>query len=247
MEAWIAALLSVTAVSLLSLAGVITLSLSQVKLKRILIYLVSFSAGAFLGDVFLHLLPEAVESTGFSMHLGLTALAGIVFSFVIEKFIHWRHCHEPTSEDHPHPFAIMNLVGDGVHNFIDGAIIAASYLVSIPVGIATTFAVALHEIPQELGDFGVLVHGGFSRTKALWFNFLSAATAILGAILVLLISRVADVVELLIPFAAGLFLYVAASDLVPEMHRETKVTRSLLQLLFFLAGIGVMVLLLLLE
>lgn len=244
---WIPAIVSVVFVSALSLLGVLFIPFEKRRLKRLLTYAVSFSAGALLGDAFLHLLPEAAEGTGFGLAVSLFALAGILFSFIVEKFIHWRHCHVPTSEEHPHPFAVMNLVGDGVHNFIDGAIIAASYLVSVPVGLATTLAVTLHEIPQEIGDFGVLIHGGFTRKKALLFNFLTASSAILGAILTLLIARAAEIAELLVPFAAGLFIYIAAADLVPELHRETKASRSLLQLVFFIAGIGVMAALLILE
>src|SRR3989344_6928381 len=165
-------LASVFLVSLVSLIGVLTLSFKSSTLKRFLIYFVSFSAGALLGDVFIHLLPGVVEENGFELSISLYILFGILFSFIIEKIIHWRHCHHPTSKEHPHPFAIMNLVGDFLHNMIDGLIIGTSYIASTPVGIATTIAVVLHEIPQEIGDFGVLIHGGFSRAKALFFNFI---------------------------------------------------------------------------
>ena len=154
----------------------------------------------------------------------------------------------PTTEDHPHPLALMNIVGDATHNFIDGLIIAGSYLVSIPVGIATTLAVIFHEIPQEIGDFGVLLHGGFSKQKALMFNFLSALTAILGAVVALLISSfVENITIFLAPFAAGIFIYIAGTDLIPELHKEVEVKKSFIQLLWFVLGIGVMLALLLLE
>ncbi|MEK6953135.1 MAG: ZIP family metal transporter, partial [Nanoarchaeota archaeon] len=173
---------------------------------------------------------------------------GIILSFLIEKVIHWRHCHIPTSKKHPHPFAYINLLGDSVHNFIDGLIIAASYLASIPVGIATTIAVILHEIPQEIGDFGVLLHGGFTKKKALFFNFITALTAVLGALIALILSKsIEQLTIFLIPFAAGGFIYIAGSDLIPELHKEVKLSKSVLQILTFVFGILIMVLLLFLE
>ena len=140
-----------------------------------------------------------------------------------------------------HPYALMNLVGDGVHNFIDGLIIGASYLASIPIGIATTVAIVLHEIPQEIGDLGVLLHGGFSRNKALFFNFLIALFAVLGAIIALLLGSVVEgLTGFLLPFAAGSFIYIAGSDLIPELHKEVKASKSFIQFLIFLLGVGVM-------
>ena len=159
-DIWIYIFGSVLLVSLISFIGVFTLSIKADKLRKILIYLISFSAGALLGDAFIHLLPEIVKSNGFSLQISLLILGGIALFFFLEKIIHWRHCHHPTTEEHVHPFAIMNLVGDGVHNFIDGLIIAGSYLVSLPVGIAATIAVIFHEVPQEIADFGVLLYAG---------------------------------------------------------------------------------------
>jgi zinc and cadmium transporter len=245
LTAWVYALASVVIVSVCSLIGVITIPFKR--LRPLLLLLVSFSAGAFFGDVFLHLLPEATEETGFTLTISFAIIAGILFSFVIEKFIHWRHCHTPTSHHHPHPFAIMNLVGDCVHNFIDGLVIGASYLLSIPTGIATTIAVVFHEIPQEIGDFGVLLHGGFTRSRAIMLNFLTALTAIIGAVLALVLGRVEGMLGILVPFAAGNFLYIAAADLIPEIHKETRVRNSLIQAGIFLLGIATMALLLLLE
>lgn len=210
--------------------------------------LVSFSAGALLGDSFIHLIPQISETTGFGLNAAVSLLAGIMIFFILEKFIQWRHCHVPTSKSHPHPFAYMNLIGDGLHNFIDGMLIAASYIVSIPLGIATTLAVIFHEIPQEIGEFGVLISGGFSRLKALFFNFLSALTAVVGAIVILIIgTRVQGITEFLIPFTAGGFIYIAGSDLIPEMHKENKIGKSLLQLVGLAAGMGIMAALILLE
>jgi zinc and cadmium transporter len=244
---WLYAVGSVLAVSAVSFFGALTLALNAEHLKKILLYLVSFSAGAFFGDVFFHILPEVSEG-GFTLQISLWILVGILFSFAIEKVIRWRHCHHEPSEDHPHPVAIMNLIGDGVHNFVDGLIIGASYLVSIPVGIATTAAVVFHEIPQEIGDFGVLLHGGFSRGKALLFNFVTALTAILGAVLALLLAgQIEGLTLIILPFAAGNFLYIAGSDLIPELHDHVSVKSSLLQFMIFVLGIAAMALLLLLE
>jgi zinc and cadmium transporter len=245
---WIYSLVSVFIVSSISFLGVLTLSINADKLKKILLYMVSFSAGALFGDAFIHLLPEIVGEVGFNSSISIYILFGIGFSFIIEKFIHWRHCHIHESEEHVHPFAMMNLFGDGVHNFIDGVIIAASYLVSVPVGIATTLAVILHEIPSEIGDFGVLLHGGFSKGKALFYNFITALTAVLGAIVSLLISSFVENITLfLIPFAAGSFIYIAGSDLIPELHKEVEVKKSLMQFVAIALGVLVMMLLLLLD
>lgn len=237
----ILALVSVIVVSLISLIGVVTLSFGLERLKKMLLFLVSFAAGGLLGDAFIHLLPETAKQMGFGFSASVLVLAGIVVSFVVEKFLWWRHCHIPTTEEHPHPFAIINLVGDGVHNFIDGLIIGASYIASVPLGIATTLAVLLHEIPQEIGDFGILIHGGFSARKAIFFNFLTALTAILGVIVVILFGTViANSAIYLLPFAAGCFIYLATADLIPELHKETSLSKSALQLIMFIIGLAVM-------
>jgi zinc and cadmium transporter len=247
-DVWVYVLLSVFAVSLISLVGVITLLLRENQLRQILIYLVSFSAGGLLGNAFIHLLPNAVEKTGFGLDVSLYVLAGIVTYFVIEKFIRWRHCHIPTTKSHPHPFSFMILFGDGVHNFIDGLVIGASYLVDIQMGIATTMAVAFHEIPQEIGDFGSLLYGGFSKSKALLFNFLSAATALFGAAAILALGSYAEGATMfLVPFAAGGFIYIAGTDLIPQLHKEVEVKISAVQLIAFMIGISAMLGLILLE
>ena len=247
-QTWTYSLVSVLIISLISFIGIVGLSIKIHKLKQIVLFLVSFSAGALLGDVFIHLLPELVEEYGFGLNMSLYVLSGIVFFFIVEKFIHWHHCHIEPSKDHPHPFALMNLLGDAVHNFIDGLIIAGSYLTSMPVGIATTTAVILHEIPTEIGDFGVLLHGGFSKNKALVMNFLSAITAILGAIVALLLSAyIPNLNKFLIPFTIGVFVYIAGSYLIPELHKEVNAHKSFIQLVTFVLGIVVMVLLLGIE
>ncbi|RJQ21175.1 ZIP family metal transporter [Candidatus Woesearchaeota archaeon] len=248
---WAYPLLSVILVSAVAFIGLWTFAVQAKKLERIVLYLVSFSAGGLLGDAFIHLLPEAVSESGFGFSVSLYILLGIIISFIIEKII-WRHCHlhKCTAGHHharPQPFAYLNLIGDGVHNFIDGLIIGASYLVSIPVGISTTLAVIFHEIPQEIGDFGVLIHGGFERAQALFYNFLSGLVAVLGVVVALTLHQTTAVTAFLIPFAAGNFIYIACTDLLPELHKSVAVKESLLQVLAFLAGIGVMVLILLVE
>jgi zinc and cadmium transporter len=244
------ALISVFIVSLISFIGVFTLGIKAEKLRKVLIYLISFSAGALFGDAFIHLLPEAVLEYGFGLNISLYLLSGIVIFFFLEKVVQWQHCHGGLlDENHVHPFAIMNLIGDGVHNFLDGVIIAASYIVSFPVGVATTIAVGLHEIPQEIGDFGVLLHGGFSKGKALLVNFSSALVAVLGVVVVFLAKDVVDKIELiLVPVAAGGFIYIAGSDLIPQLHNDSSsIGKNLLQLAAFVVGILVMAALLYLE
>jgi len=245
---WFYSIISIIIVSLVSFIGLLTFPIKEDKLKNILTYLVSFSAGALFGDAFIHLIPETVTKYSFTLRISLYIILGIAISFVVEKIIHWRHCHHNNKKEKIHPFAIMNLFGDIIHNFIDGLIVGASYLVTIPVGIATTLAVIFHEIPQEIGDFGVLLKGGFSRSKALLFNFLTALTAIFGTIIALLISSYIENITLfLIPFAAGGFIYIAGSDFIPELHKEVKASKSLVQFVTFVLGIGIMIVLRLID
>ena len=248
MNIWLYSILSVVLVSAVSLVGVFSLSLSKDKLRKITFILVSFAVGALLGDAFIHLIPEAFEKFGSSLTPSMYIIAGILFFFLMEKFIRWRHCHITNSTEHLHPVVTMNLVGDGVHNLIDGMVIGASYVVSLPIGIATTLAVLLHEIPQEIGDFSILVHGGLSVKKALAFNFLSALTAILGAVLSLLMGpSIEGYASALLPITAGGFIYIAGSDLIPELHHDVKVSTSLWQFILITLGIGIMALLILFE
>jgi zinc and cadmium transporter len=201
-----------------------------------------------LGDVFLHIFPYISQEHGFTTRIGLYVLLGVMIFFVIEKFIHWHHCHRV---DHTHaikPFAYTNLIGDGVHNFLDGVIIAASFMVSVPVGLATTLAVLFHEIPQEVGDFGVLLYAGFKRKAALLWNFASALMGVLGAVVaLLLIDRIQGLELVLMSIAAGGFIYIAGSDLIPELHKNCHWCKSLYQFLFVILGIVVMGLLFFVE
>ena len=235
---------SVIVVSLISLIGILTLGLNKKILSKWAVYLISFSAGALLGDVFLHLLPEIVEKNGFDFDISATILLGVLGFFVLEKVLHWRHCHENFGEEkHIHPFAWNNVIGDGFHNLLDGVIIAGSYLVSVPVGLATTFAVIMHEIPQEIGDFAVLIHGGFSKGQALLVNLGSALMAVLGAVIVLTLSgNVESLEKILVPLAAGGFLYIAGSDLIPEIHKHSdSFWKGVGQFIGLVLGMGVMV------
>lgn len=233
--------LSVFLVSIVSLIGIFFIFLKRQTLDSLLLFLVSLSVGSLLGGAFLHLIPEALERTGFSLSISFFVLAGIVIFFIIENFISWRHCHIQTSKAHPHPLGTMNIIGDGIHNFIDGLVIAAAYFISIPLGIVTTLAVITHEIPQEIGDFGVLLYAGYSKKKALFFNFLSALMAVIGAIIGILFSQSSIVFELIIvPLAAGGFLYIAGSDLIPEIHKNQKNRFPLKNLIGILLGILIM-------
>lgn len=240
-------LISIFIISLISLIGVFTLSIKKEFLNKILILFVSFSVGALLGDSFIHLLPEAYETLS-SVQAAVFLLLGILIFFILEKYIHWTHCHEQTSKTHPHTFAYINLVGDGLHNFIDGMIIASSFLVSIPLGIATSLAVILHEIPQEIGDFGILIYSGIKPKKAMFYNFVSSLFAFIGAFIVFFIGNlISSFSKILIPITAGGFLYLALSDLTPELHKHTEIKHSLMQIISILLGIGIMFLLLLIE
>lgn len=242
---WTYTLIAVLIVSLLSLVGVITLAIKKDVLKKILLVMVAFSAGALIGDAVLHLLPHAIEETGeMTLATSVSFLSGILLFFVLEKFLRWRHCHDVECDAHPKHLGTMNLVGDGVHNFIDGVLIGTSFLVSIPLGIATTVAVIAHEIPQELGDFGVLLHSGFKAKTAVLYNLFSAAFAIVGAVVALLVGEaLEEFVHFIIPLTAGGFIYIALSGLVPELHKENKTYKSLIQLIALVFGILVMYLL----
>jgi len=232
---------SVIIVSLISLIGVFFLVMSPKKLEKIIMFLVSLSAGTMLGDVAIHLLPEIVEQNKFtpSIAIWLWLLAGIIVFFILEKIIHWHHCHLNLNVcDQVHVFGKMNLIGDGLHNFIDGAIIASSYLISFPLGITTTIAVMTHEIPQEISDLGVLLHAGYKRKHALFLNFLSGLISVLGAFFALSANSIFENFALYITaFTAGSFIYIATADLIPELKKETALIKTLEQLGGLLLGI----------
>lgn len=233
---WI--LISTFLVSIIAFVGILTLILKENLLEKILLILVALSAGVLMGGAFLHLIPEALERFA-NLDIFLFVLMGFVLFFLIEKLLHWQHCHK--EKCHVHTFAYMNLFGDCAHNFIDGLIIAASFAIDIRLGIVTTLAVALHEIPQEIGDFGVLVYGGFKKANALFLNFVCALTAIIGGVLGYFLSGYMETsVMFLLPFAAGGFIYIAASDLIPEIRKETSLKKSLINFGIFILGIVLM-------
>jgi len=233
-------------VSLISFVGALTLFLKEKTLDKILLFLVALSAGALLGGAFLDLIPEAIVSVGSAesslFKIFLWLIFGFCAFFILEKYIKWHHHH---SISHPEikSFSYLILVSDGIHNFIDGLIIAGAFLASFPIGLATTVAIIFHEIPHELGNFGVLVFGGFGRARALFFNFASAIFAILGGMSGFLLSEKLDgFAVFLLPFAAGGFIYIAASDLIPRINEEENSKKSIIHFLVFLTGIAIMAL-----
>jgi len=224
-------------VSLLAFVGLIVLFIKEKNFKKILVHLVALSAGALIGGAFLHLLPEAVDEFKNQPIFGFFIFGFIIF-FFIEQILHWHHCHK--GDCPKHTLAYMNLVAESLHNFIDGLTIAASFVVNPSLGWTTTLVIALHEIPQELGDFGVLVYSGFDKRKALASNFLVALTAVLGGVFGFYLTRYVSCTAFLLPFTAGGFLYIAASDLIPEIKKETNTKKSLINFLIFVLGISLM-------
>jgi zinc and cadmium transporter len=228
-------------VSLIAFVGILTLSLRERLLKRILLLLVALSAGALMGGAFFHLIPESVVVCAVEELDMLFAyvIAGFAIFFLLEKILYWRHCHDPKCD--VHTFGYMNLIGDALHNFIDGLVIAAAFVSNIKLGIAATAAIIFHEVPQEIGDFGVLLHSGFKKQKAILMNFISALAAILGGFVGFLISsQVESFVPMLLPIAAGGFIYIASSDLIPELQKVVDAKKSATTFLVFLFGIVLM-------
>ena len=236
-------LLSIIGATLLissgSLIGVLAISIKPVILNKILLPLVSLSAGTMLGAAFLHLLPESVETM--DPHLAFQlALFSFISFFLLERFLHWRHCHDEAHLTR-HTIGYMNLVGDGIHNFIDGLLIAASFAAGDTLGLVAVLAIALHEIPQEIGDFGVLLHSGFTRTRALVANVLVSLTAVFGGVLGYFLSHQTEIfASYLVPIAAGGFLYIAGADLIPELKEGKTSKKTLATILMFILGIVLM-------
>ncbi len=221
--------------ALLGFVGVFSLWLSRQDMRKIADVLTAFAAGSLLGGAFIHLLPESLEAIDASQVL-LVALAGFVLFIFLEAYVHWHRCKECPI----HPFSYVIMVGDGVHNFIGGLILAASFLISIPLGIATVVAIIAHELPQQLGIFGVLVKGGLSRNKAIIYSFITQSTIILGAFAGYLLSGVVEGLTIfLVPFAAGNFIYIAAADLIPEMHKSEGLD-AVKNIAVFFVGIALM-------
>ena len=230
---WILA--SGAAMSVLALVGSVTLLLAEDTLRRLLKPLVALAAGTLLGGALFHMLPEGVEAMGPGISPYVWTAAGFVSLFLLEQFLHWHHCHRPPAE-HKQPVTYMILAADGVHNFVGGLAVGAAFGVDVGLGISTFLAAAAHEIPQELGDFGVLLHGGWKKSQALLFNFLSALTFLAGGLVAYWASDTFDT-RALLPFAAGNFLYLGASDLVPEVNKHHDVKSNLAHFSAFLVGL----------
>ncbi len=237
---------AVSLVSIISFVGVLALVVRQSLLNNLLFAMVAFAAGTLISAAFFDLMPEAFEAgreAGISqLAVQVYIVAGILVFYSIERFISWHHHHhrEVSGEQHKevHAFTYLSLIGDAVHNFLDGTIIAASFLTSIPLGIATTIAIALHEIPQEISDFALLVYGGLSKGRALLYNFISAITAVIGGIAgYVFLSQLGHFTIFLLAFAAGGFIYIATADLIPELHKESGILKSVVQFCLMLAGI----------
>ncbi|MBI5621815.1 ZIP family metal transporter [Candidatus Falkowbacteria bacterium] len=229
-------------ISLLSLVGAAVLFLREAVLKKILLPLVALSAGALLGGALFHLIPEGIVQLGNTFAMWLWVAIGFSFFLLLEQFIYWHHCHVTPSEheDHKHPVTYLILLSDALHNFMDGLVLAGAFLVSVKLGWVTFLVLAAHEIPQELGDFGVLLHGGWSKGKALLFNLLSGLTMVLGGLLVYFLSATVEE-SFLLPLAAGGFIYIAASDLIPEIKHHNQLKVNILHFLFFILGAALIV------
>ena len=224
--------------SLVALVGALTLAFSSKTLDKVLHALVGFSAGTLLAGAFFHLLAESLDQMPL-MESFYLLFAGFILFFLIEMFLHWHHCHEGKCD--VHAFSYLILFGDAIHNFIDGLIIAASFTVGIGFGLVTTLLIISHEVPQELGDFAVMVYGGIERKKALLYNLFAQMTSILGGLIGFFLVAAAGLLVYLLPFAAGGFIYIGASDLVPELHKQGSMRKAMLAFLFFLAGIMLMI------
>lgn len=233
-------ILSTLIISSISLIGIFTLALKQKLFNKILMLLVALSAGALMASSFLHLIPE---SLGFNDgNIFIYVLIGFTLFFVIEKIFFWHHCHDKDCKFKS--FGYMNLIGDAFHNFIDGLVLAPAFLTNTNLGVITALSIIIHEIPQEIGDFGVLVYSGFKKSKALLMNFLTALTAVLGGFAgFYLSSNIKNSNVFLIPFTAGGFIYISASDLIPELKKEINAKKVAALTLTFILGMLLMLVL----
>jgi zinc and cadmium transporter len=219
----------------ISLVIIIALSWKEKILNEILLLLVALSAGTMIGGAFLHLLPEAIEETEGELIFPIILIGFMIF-YVLEKVLHFHHTHK--AGEHAHTFHYMSIIGASIHSFVDGLLIAASFVISIPLGITTSIMVASHEIPKKVGDFGVLVYGGFDKKKALFINFTVSLGVVIGGIIGFIISTSVEIAtDFLLPLAAGGFIYVGAADLLPEIRKETDVRKSIIILEVIILGI----------
>ncbi|MBN2142102.1 ZIP family metal transporter [Candidatus Woesearchaeota archaeon] len=244
-------IVSVVIVSLISVVVALPFLLHKKVSKGVLMFLLSMSVGVLLSTVFMDFLPEAFahsKEEASPVTIGLIILLGFIIMFIIEKFVHWHHsqkCEEgECGHGHAYNLAPVNLIGDGIHNFIDGLVIAGSYAVDVSLGLSATISIVFHEIPQEIADFGVLLYSGLSKQKAMLFNFFSALTALLGVALgALVIRNLHGFEHLIVPFAAGNFIYIAASNLLPQLHRHCKLKDTVMHVFALCLGIGIIAML----
>lgn len=229
------------------LAAALFLVLSESLRNHLLPHLVSFATGTLLGAALLGLLPHALEGvSGSDTHvIPLAVLIGLLGFFLLEKLVLWRHCHAdhcevhvPDEHDRKHSTAAMILIGDGLHNFLDGVLIAGAFLTDIHLGIVTSLAVAAHEIPQEVGDFAVLLHGGFSRGRAFVYNVLASLTTVIGGVLAwLALQEMTAALPFVLAIAASSFIYIAVADLIPTLHQRVEARATLQQVVLIAAGV----------
>jgi len=220
--------------SAIALVGSVTLLFNEETLKKILLPLVSFAAGSLIGGAFFHLIPASLTSSDSDFMMFVWVVAGFSTFFALEQLLHWHHCQR-ASADCKKPLTYLILIGDGLHNFLGGLAVASVFITDIRLGIMAWLAAVAHEVPQELGDFGVLVHGGWSKSRALLFNVLFALTFLLGGLIAYFVSFSIDV-SFLIPFAAGNFIYIGASDLIPEVNEHDNVKVNLISFITFICG-----------
>ncbi|MEI7960811.1 MAG: ZIP family metal transporter [archaeon] len=234
-------------ISLTSFVGLLAFGLKQKTLNKYIDLLVGFAAGALLGDAFIHLLPQ-LAATGISIQISFSILIGILVFFALEKIVHWHHCHRVEHKEVCTDLPYMSLAGDILHNAIDGVIVAGAFLANPIVGFSTALAVFLHELPHEGGNYSILIKGGFSRKKALLLNFITALASFIGAIITLLLSSlISGILPFVIAFSMGSFLYIAGTDLLPELHKRFAPKQAVLEFLFIVLGVIIMAALLLLE
>lgn len=232
------------------LAAGLFLLVPEQRRSAVLPHLISFATGALLGAALLDLLPQAIErAPGQASLIGLALVAGIFAFFVLEKFVLWRHCHQedcephsPTQHHRDKASAALILTGDSIHNALDGVLIAAAFMTDVSLGLVTGIAVIAHEIPQEVGDFAILLHSGMSRRRALALNLLTSLTSVIGGILAYFaLGHAMQALPYTLAIAAACFLYVAVADLIPGLHRRVDPKASVAQIVLIAAGIGVIV------